>query len=268
MKPLEILMAACVLLLIIACANVSNLLLSRAVSRQREFGLRLAFGAGRSRLIRQSLTETFLLASVAAVAGVLLTTWMGKSLNRLLPRMDFQFDLQGGFGTATLGFTLLVVFVVTVAAGVVPALLSIRGSLSPALNEGGRSGLGGARTHRLRGFLVGTEVAVAMVALTSAGLFLRSFGNASRIEPGFNTRKVSVSQFYLSNAGYSADEQRSFCRSLRQRMEAVPYSDFVPLTSPGTSPEDQLVIDGYAPAPNQRMLIHRATVPPGYLRSP
>ena len=270
LKPLQILMAACVLLLIIVCANVSNLLLSRVVSRQKEFGLRLAFGAGRSRLIRQLMTETFILAAAGAAVGLLLTVWMGKSLNRLLPRLDFPFDLESGFSAAMFGFTLLVVLVVTVAAGLVPALLSSRGNLSQALNEGGRSGIGGAHTHRLRGLLVGIEVALAMVALVSAGLFLRSFGNASQIEPGFNTRNVSVSQFYLSNAGYSADEQRSFCRRLRERMRAVPgvvgvtYSDFVPLTSPGTSPQDQLVVDGYVPTPNEQMLLHRATVPPGY----
>ena len=270
LKPLQILMAACLLLLIIVCANVSNLMLSRVVSRQKEFGLRLAFGAGRSRLIRQLLTETFILASAGAAVGLLLNVWMGKSLHRMLPRVDFPFDLNGGFSAATFGFTMLVVLVVTIAAGLVPALLSIRGNLSQALNEGGRSGIGGAHTHRLRGLLVGIEVALAMVALVSAGLFLRSFGNASQIEPGFNTKNVSVSQFYLSNAGYTADEQRSFCRRLRERLEVIPgvvgvtYSDFVPLTSPGTSPQDQLVVDGYVPAPNEQMLLHRATVPPGY----
>jgi predicted permease len=270
LKPLQILMAAGVLLLIMVCANVSNLLLARAVSRQKEFGLRLAFGAGRSRLVRQLLTETFILSTAGAGVGALQMVWMGKSLNQLLPRVDFPFDLQGGFNVATLGFTVAVVLVVTVAAGLVPALLSIRSNLNQALNDGGRSGIGGSRTHRLRGRLVGIEVALAMVALVSAGLFLRSFGNASRIEPGFNTRSVSVSQFYLSNAGYTADEQRSFCRRLRERLEVMPgvvgvtYSDFVPLTSPGTSPEDQLVVDGYVPAPNEQMLIHRASVPPGY----
>jgi predicted permease len=270
LKPLQILMAVCVLLLIIVCANVANLLLSRAVTRQKEFGLRLAFGAGRSRIIRQLMTETFLLVAGGAVLSVLLVVWMERSLNRLLPTVDFPFDLRAGLSLSTLGFTLLVVLVVTLAAGLIPALISIRGNLSQTLNEGGRSGIGGTRTHRLRGLLVGVEVALAMVALISAGLFLRSFGNASRIEPGFNTRNVSVSQFYLSNAGYTADEQRSFCRRLRERMEAVPgvtgvtYSDFVPLTSPGTSPEDQLVVEGYVPAPSEQMLIHRATVPPGY----
>ncbi len=270
LKPLQILMAVCALLLIIVCANVANLLLSRAVTRQKEFGLRLAFGAGRGRIIRQLMTETFLLVTGGAVLSVLLVLWMGRSLNQLLPRVDVPFDLHGGLSLSTLGFTLLIVLVVTVAAGLIPALISIRGNLSQTLNEGGRSGIGGTRTHRLRGLLVGVEVALAMVALISAGLFLRSFGNASRLEPGFNTRNVSVSQFYLSNAGYTAEEQRSFCRRLRERMEVVPgvtgvtYSDFVPLTSPGSSPQDQLVVDGYVPAPNEQMLIHRATVPPGY----
>jgi len=259
LKPLQILMAVCALLL-----------LSRAVTRQREFSLRLAFGAGRGRISRQLLTETFLLVAGGAALSILLVVWMERSLNQLLPRVDFPFDLSGGLSLSTLGFTLLVVLVVTVAAGLIPALISIRGNLSQTLNEGGRSGIGGTRTHRLRGILVGVEVALAMVALISAGLFLRSFGNASRIEPEFHKRNVSVAQFYLSNAGYTAEEQRSFCRRLRERMEAVPgvsgvtYSDFVPLTSPGSSPQDQLVIDGYVPVPNQQMLLHRATVLPGY----
>ncbi|HLZ43684.1 MAG TPA: FtsX-like permease family protein, partial [Candidatus Sulfotelmatobacter sp.] len=101
---------------------------------------------------------------------------------------------------------------------------------------------------------------------------LRSFGNASRIAPGFDTKNVVVSQFYLSNAGYSAQDQWAFCRRLRDRLDAEPgvvgvtYSDFVPLTSPGSSPQDQLVIDGYVPAPNEQMLLHRATIPPGYFQ--
>jgi len=96
------------------------------------------------------LTETLLLAIAGAAFGVLLMVWMGKSLNRLLPRVDFPFDLEGGFGVATLGFTVLIVLLVTVAAGLIPAMLSIRGNLSRALNEGGRSGIGGARIHRRR----------------------------------------------------------------------------------------------------------------------
>ncbi len=272
LKPLQILTAACVILLIIVCANVANLLLARAVSRQKEMAIRLAYGAGRGRLVRQLLTETLLLAAAGAAVGVLLVVWMDESLNRLLPAVDFPFDLAGGVSLRTVAFTLLVVGLATIASGLSPALLSVRTDLNRTLNEGGRAGIGGTHSHRLRAILVGIEVALAMVALVSAGLFLRSFRNASRIQPGFDTKNVSVSQFYLSNAGYTAQEQWSFCRRLRERMEAVPgvvgvtYSDFVPLSSPASSPQDQLTVEGYVPAANEQMLIHRATVPPGYFQ--
>jgi predicted permease len=272
LKPLQILTAICALLLIIVCANVANLLLAQAVARQKEFGIRLALGACRSRLVRQLLTETLMLAAAAAVVGLVMVRWMGQSLNHLLPPVDFPFDLGGGLNMMTFGFTLLIVVVTTVASGLAPALLSVRGDLNDTLNEGGRSGIGGRRSHRLRELLVGIEVALAMVALVGAGLFLRSFRNASQIEPGFDTKNVAVSQFYLSNAGYTAEEQWRFCRMLRERMETVPgvigvtYTDFVPLTSPASSPQDQVDVEGYVPASNEQMILHRATVPPGYFQ--
>ena len=272
LKPLQILTAVSVLLLIVVCANVANLLLARTVARQKEFGLRLAFGARPGRLIQQLLTETLLLAIAAAVLGIAIMMWVGKSLNGLLPNVDFPFDLRAGLSPSTFGFTLLIVVVVAFASGISPALLSIRKDLNETLNEGGRSGIGGARSHKLRGVLAGIEVALAMMALVSAGLFLRSFRNASHIEPGFTTGHVAMAQFYLSNAGYTAQEQWSFCRALRERMEAAPgvqavtYTDFVPLTMPNSSPEDELEVEGYLPARNEQMLIHRATVPPGYFQ--
>jgi len=269
-KPLAILAAACTLLLVLVCANVANLLLARAVSRQRELAVRVAFGARRGRLVRQLLTETLLLAGAGAAVALILVAWLRQSLNHLLPPGDFPFDLGGRLGGRTLAFTLLLVVLATVASGLAPALLSVRGDLTQTLNEGGRGGVGGRRSHRLRDLLVGIEVAVATAAVVGAALFMRSFQNARRIEPGFETRNVAVAQFYLSNAGYDASEQRSFCRTLRERMAAAPgvvgvtYSDFVPLTSPAASPQDQLVVEGYLPAPSEQMIVHRATVPPGY----
>ena len=154
-----------------------------------------------------------------------------------------------------------------------PALLTARSNLNETLKEGGRSGGAGSGSHRLRGLLVISEMALAMVALIGAGLFYRSFQNASGIQPGFDRTNISVSQFYLSYAGYSAEEQRDFCRILRERLESKPgvvgvtYSDVIPMSTAsgaGSTPWHQLDVEGYAPAPNEQMMIHRATVPPGY----
>jgi predicted permease len=271
-KPLAILTAVSVLLLLIVCANVANLLLARAIARRKELAIRVAHGAGHGRIVRQLLTETLLLALAGAGLGLWMVGWMGQSLTLLLPPVDFPYDLGSGVSGPTLGFTLVVVVVATLASGLAPALFSVRGDPNQALNEGGRGGIGGRRSHRLRQLLVGGEVALAVVAVIGALLFLRSFRNANRIAPGFDTRNVVVSQFYLSNAGYSAEEQRAFCRRLRERMEAVPavvgvtYSDFVPLTSPASSPRDRLSIEGYVPAPDEQMAIPRASVPPGYFQ--
>ena len=273
MKPLRILMAVCVLLLLIVCANVANLLLAQAVSRQKEFGIRLALGSGRGRLARQLLTETLLLAGAGAAIGVLLLMWMGQSLVRLMPAMDIPFDFGGGLNVLTLGFTLAIVVVATLVSGTIPALWSARADLNETLKESGRAGGVGGRSHRLRGLLVTGEVALAMVAVIGAGLFFRSFQNARDVQPGFDMTNMSISQFYLSNAGYSGEEQHLFCRKLRDRMEAQPgvigmtYSDVVPLAMPGdTMPYHQLEVDGYIPLPNEQMILQRATVPPGYFK--
>jgi predicted permease len=273
MEPLRILMAVCALLLLVVCANVANLLLARAVSRQREFGVRLALGARRSRLARQLLTETLLLAGGGASIGALLVMWMGQSLSALMPATDIPLDLGGGLNLPTLGFTLGVVVVATLVSGTAPALLSARADLSETLNEGGRAGGAGTNSHRLRGLLVTGEVAMAMVALIGAGLFFRSFQNATSVQPGFDMANLSTSQFYLSNAGYSANEQRLFCRKLRERMEAQPgvlgmtYSDVIPLGNPGHGmPYHSLEVEGYTPRRDEQMIFERATVPPGYFR--
>ena len=275
LQPLRILMALSLLLLLIVCANVANLLLARAVSRQREFGIRLAMGAGRSRLATQLLIETLVLAAGGAVVGVTMVLWMGQALQLAVPVADVPLDLGGELNLPTLAFTLLIAVAATLLSGTVPALLIARSGLNETLKEGGRSGGSGAGSHRLRGLLVVFEMALAMVALIGAGLFYRSFQNASGIQPGFDRTNISVSQFYLSYAGYSAREQRDFCRTLRERLESKPgvvgvtYSDVVPMSTAsgaGSTPWHQLEVEGYAPAPNEQMMIHRATVPPGYFQ--
>jgi predicted permease len=272
-QPLRILMVLSVTLLLIVCANVANLLLARAVSRQREFGMRLALGAGGTQLAAQLLVETLILAFGGAIMGVILVLWMGPALQLLIPVSEIPLGIGAELNLPTLGFSLLIAVVATVLSGTAPALLVARADLNESLKEGGRSGGAGSGSHRLRGLLVVCEMSLVMVALIGVGLFYRSFRNASAIAPGFDRTNVSVSYFYLSNAGYSADDQRQFCLKLRERMEAQPgvvgmtYSDVVPMSAVGgggSSPMHQLDVEGYVPAPNDQMMIHRATVPPGY----
>jgi predicted permease len=272
-QPLRVLMALSLLLLLIVCANVSNLLLARAVRRQREFGLRLALGARRSRIAAQLLIETLLLAAGGVMVGVMLVLWVGQSLLSLMPISDIPMDVGGELNRSTLGFTLLLAVVVTLLSGTAPALLVARSHPNETLKEGGRGGGSGSGSHRLRGLLAVCEMTLVMVALIGAGLFYRSFRYASAIQPGFDRNHISVSQFYLSNAGYSAREQWDFCRSLRRRMEGKPgvigggYSDVIPMSMAsgfGSTPTDQIDVEGYAPSPNEQMVVHLATVSPGY----
>ena len=274
-KPLGILMAVSILLLLIACANVANLLLARAVSRQKELGIRLALGARPIQLTRQMLTETLVMAAAGALAGVLLAMGMGRTLAWMVTVQDIQLDLGGGIDTATLAFTVALTLLTTLLAGLAPAAMAAHSDLNETLKEGGRGGGSGSKSHRLRRLLVAAEMGLAIVALIGAGLLWRSFRNASAIQPGFDRTNVSVSQSYLSYAGYSGPEQWRFCRELRSRMEAKPgvigvtYSDVVPMSTPsggGLTPWHKLEIPGYLPAANEQMMIHRATVPPGYFK--
>jgi predicted permease len=271
LKPLRILMAVSLLLLLIVCANVTNLLLARAVTRQREFSIRFALGAKASRIARQLLTEALILATAAAGLGLILVLWMGQSLMLLLPPTDLALSPAGPLNLDTFGFTLLIAVVATVISGTAPAVLVARAGLNEMLKEGGRSGTFGRHSHLLRSVLVYAEVGLATVALIGAGLFFRSFQNARGIHPRLDMSHVSASQFYLSYAGYSADEQRRFCRMLRQRMEGIPgvigvtYTDYVPLGAVvGTTMTNQVEVPGYTPTPNEQMVIHSATAPPGY----
>ncbi len=225
LAPLGILMGVCALVLLIACANVTNLLLARATARTKEFSVRLALGAQRSRLARQLLVETLLLALAGSVLGLALADQMRASLVWLLPATSVPtIRLDAGLDWRVLLFTEVLALAVTLVAGLVPALQAARMNVGEALKEGGRSGAGGARSHRLRSALVVAEVALAAVVLVGAGLFLKSFALAKTINPGFDPRNVAIAELQLSTAGYSATQSDAFCRRLRQQLEASPAS--------------------------------------------
>ena len=268
--PLSILMAVCILLLGIVCVNVANLLLARATAREKEFSTRLALGASRGRLVRQVLTESLLITAVATVLGVVATPWLSRALTALMPPGQLSLALDSGVNLHLALFTAGLCALVTIAAGVVPALLSGRVDLNAKLNEGGRSGAAGRGRHRVRSSLVASEVALALVALVCAALLARGFAATSRINPGFDPDHVLLNQFYLATNGYTLEQRKEFCRRLGIEMESVPgvtntaWSDGVPL---GFEPSwwEDLRIEGYAPVAGENMKIFRNVISPGYL---
>ena len=266
---LRILMAVCGVVLLIVCANVANLLLARATARQKEYGLRLALGAGRLRIARQLFVENMVLAVLAAIAGAPLAMWMSQSLGYLIPQTGLPISLDVQMSGDVLVFTMLVCVVASVVSGMAPALQIARLDLNGTLKEGGRSGSPGAHSQRVRNLLVVSEVAMALVAVIGAGLFARSFQLARRIDPGFDTHGVLVANLYLSTAGYKVPDRIEFCAQLRQRLEsqpgiaAVSYADYIPLGFADGSWED-LNVEGYVPDPSENMKIYRTVAAPGY----
>ena len=271
LAPLEILMAVCFVVLAIVCANVANLLLARFTARQREFSVRLALGAGRFRLARQVLTESLVLASAGALAGIVLAMWMGGSLQYLLPPSHFPYAVDIHLNSHMLAFTILLGVAAAVLAGVAPAVHAARADLNESLKEGGRSDAAGQAPHRLRGLLVIVEVSLALVALVCAGLLVRSFQATEGVNPGFDPDHVLLSRFFISTSGYNLEQRKQFCLRLRERIEsshgvtAVAYSDVEPL-GPLSGWWEDMQVQGYVPGENENMKIYRSVVSPGYFR--
>ncbi len=267
--PLSLLMAVCGVLLLIVSANVANLLLARATSRQKEFSVRIALGAARSRLVRQILTEMLLLALGGAALGLLIAVWLSDSLRWLVPAAGIPTLIRPPIDFKILMFSAVLAYGVTLLAGIMPALHAGREDVNEMLKDRGRGGTSSAGSRRLRGVLVMSEVALAVITLVGAGLFLKSFYLASAIHPGFDPDNVAVAHVSFSAAGYDLQQADSFSRRLQEQVErepgvtAVSYSDFVPLSIGGDSWED-LEIQGYVPGPSENMKIYRTVVAPGY----
>ena len=221
-KPtLLLLLGAVALVLLIACANVANLLLAKSSARQKELAIRAALAAGRRRIIRQLLTESVLLALLGAVGAVLLAFGSVDALTRLivvsLPRAQ-----EVSLDARVLGFTLLVSLVTGVVFGLAPAYQASRLNLNDTLKQGGRGPLAGAR-NRLRGGLVVAEVALALILLVGAGLLLKSFVRLSNVPPGFNPQNALTMQISLPDKKYPDAARRSaFFEQILQRIEALP----------------------------------------------
>ena len=269
MRPLRILMVISVLLLLIVCANVTNLLLARATARRRELSIRLALGAGGLRLSRQLLTETLLLAGAAALAGLLMASWMADALPALVPKISAPVAIGFTLDSRVMAFTILICAMAALLSGVLPALVWFRSDVNETLKEGGRGGSRGAHSHRTRNLLVISEVTLATLALIGAGLFVRSFQSASRIDSGMYRKNVVLARFYLGGTGFTPTNVQQFCIRLRDRLRSVPgiedatYADYAPLGS-NAGPYDDIEVEGYAPAKAESMSVNRYQVSPGY----
>jgi putative ABC transport system permease protein len=219
---LIVLLAAVALVLLIACANVANLLLARAGARQKEMAIRAALGAGRGRIVRQLLTESVLLALLGGVLGLLLAYWSVAAFSAVGTE-QFPMLKQCRMNLPVLGFTMLISLLTGLVFGIAPALTVSRTNVQETLNEGGRSSPESRGRNRLRSLLVVSEVALALLLMIGASLMMRSLLKLQDVNPGFNPAGVLTAAMNLPGSKYSKPEQQiAFYRQLEERLEAMP----------------------------------------------
>ena len=232
-KPaLFVLLAAVVLVLLIACANVANLFLARAATREREIAIRTALGASRFQIVRQLLLETSVLALLGGAAGLLLA-WWGVDLLRAagpadLPRLE-EIRVNG----LVVAFTFGIACLTSLIFGLIPALQASRPQVEQSLKEAARGSTGGARSHRLRSAFVVSQFALSLVLLVGAGLLIRSFAQLRAVQPGFEANGVVTFWQTLPKARYGeVDQQTQFFDKLLAKLTTLPGIEKVGLVSP------------------------------------
>jgi putative ABC transport system permease protein len=218
---LLILMGAVGCVLLIACANVSSLLLARATTRQKEMSVRAALGASRGRIIRQLLTESFVLAIVGGILGLLFAIW-GTAQLVALGGKDLPRSTHISIDMRVLGFTLVVSILTIVIFGLIPSLQSSKVDLNDALKEGGRGAGDGASRTRLRSLLVTAEIAIAVILLFGAGLLLQSLWRLQSVDTGLRANNLMTMEVGLPEVKYNADQQGVFYHQLQERLSRLP----------------------------------------------
>lgn len=270
---LWLLFGAVGLVLLIACANIINLMLVRGAARHREIALRAALGAGRLRLLRQLLTESITLSVIGGAAGILLGSWGVNALLALNPTSIPSYN-KIGLDMTVLGFTLVTSVVTGIVFGLAPAWQALRIDLNSALKEGGRGAVAETGQRRLSSLLVITEMAMAMVLLIGAGLLLRSFARLLDVKPGFATENVLTMQIGLPNAGYQQPQKRiAFMQQLEANLRGAPEVasvDFVtrlPLMSALNNITTFLAIEGREVPAGERPEIDFRRASTGYFQT-
>jgi len=269
---LPMLMVIAGLVLLLACANVANLMLVRAVGRRREIAIRISLGANRWRLVRQLLAESLVLALAGGTVALLITLWTQGTLMKFLPvGEDLPLALTIEADRTVLVATLVISILTGVIFGILPALRASGTAPAAVLKEDAGSVAGGFRKARLANSLVVAQISLSLLLLICAGLFIRSFRSAQQMYPGFNPHNVLMASYDLFTAGYSDVSGAEFDRQLVSKLEALPgvqsvaLSDRVPLGFGGGS--TSVKPEGYISPPNESMETQLAVVTPNFLQT-
>jgi predicted permease len=272
-STLGITMAVVFFLLLIACANVSNLLLARSLLRRHEMTIRLALGAGRRRLIKQLFTEGLLLALIAAAGGIAVAYWCRNALVLSFPppAAGILIDLPGQIDWRVLVVSVAICIGATMLFALVPAIHASHVDLSGALKTDGGGVVGGSSRSRLRSGLVLVQVSLSFVLLAGTGLLLQSLQRMQNASPGFST-DVIVSGADLFSAGYNLERAKAFHTQLLDRVREIPGVESATLArlipfSYGDFSEAPLEIDGYQPAPDEQLNLSYLEVAEDYFKT-
>ena len=264
----SVVMAVVGVLLLIACVNVANLFLARARDRAREMAIRLSLGARRSRLVQQLLTESVLFAGASGLVGVALAWWVINLANRIRLPMDVDFSADLQLSPLVVAFAFGVSLLTGLLFGLAPALQATNPSLIPALK--GEAPAGQSRSRASKGLVV-AQMALSIVLLVSAGLFLRDLQNATTVDKGFVAENLLVADLAPELQGYDRARSEELYRRLRERLTSLPnvkavgYTAIVPL---GLNESDSYVeVAGYTPAKNENMSLQVNWVTPGYFEA-
>lgn len=267
-KTLPLLLALAIVLLFLACANVANLLLVRSVARRREMAIRLSMGASRGQLVRQLLAESFLLALAGGALAMLFTTWSAGTFAHFLPPTTLPLTLNGHADRTVLLATFAVSILTALMFGMLPAWRASALSPVAVLKEEAGSVSSGFHKSRLAGGLVVAQIALSLLLLICAGLFVRSLERAQQSDPGFDPRRVLLASYEYAPFDNSEAARIQFHRNLLAKLEAIPgvesatLADFSPLSF--TIHTDYVEPDGYVPRLQESMEISRAIVGPKY----
>jgi predicted permease len=260
-------------ILLIACANVANLLLARATTRQREMAVRLALGAGRGRIVRQLLTESILLAMIGGIGGVVLAYWLGDVLLSLIPPTPVPLALNPQPDLRVLLFAFALAVISGVVFGLAPALQTARWDLTQGLRErAAASGGGGAKRWNLRNLLVIGQIAVSLLLLIGSALFLKAFHNAQAIDPGFRTQNLAILTIDPTLAGYDKTRGAQVTRTILDQVRHDPrvvsadLNQWIPLGFGGQG--RTIIIEGRGDNDeHNRRVANISPITPGYFET-